>query len=57
MILEQILKVDLQILVVSEYSMISSEPCAFVGPSHECTASVASQNWVLGRDRFSGIRA
>ncbi|GKV34034.1 hypothetical protein SLEP1_g42459 [Rubroshorea leprosula] len=30
--------------------MISSEPCAFVGPSHECTASVASRNWVLGRD-------
>ncbi|GKV53792.1 hypothetical protein SLEP1_g60306, partial [Rubroshorea leprosula] len=26
-------------------------------PSHECTTSVASRNWVLGRDRFSGIRA
>ncbi|GKV02617.1 hypothetical protein SLEP1_g15033 [Rubroshorea leprosula] len=24
-------------------------------PSHECTASVASRNWVLGRDRFSGF--
>ncbi|GKV51481.1 hypothetical protein SLEP1_g58132 [Rubroshorea leprosula] len=31
--------------------MISSEPCAFVGPSHQCTASVAPQIWVLGRDR------
>ncbi|GKV07232.1 hypothetical protein SLEP1_g19031 [Rubroshorea leprosula] len=45
------------ILVVSEFSVISSKPCAFVGLSHECTASVASRNWVLGRDRFSGIRA
>ncbi|GKV46908.1 hypothetical protein SLEP1_g53867 [Rubroshorea leprosula] len=30
--------------------MISSEPCAFVGPFHECTVSVASRNRVLGRD-------
>ncbi|GKU90902.1 hypothetical protein SLEP1_g4846 [Rubroshorea leprosula] len=37
--------------------MISSEPCAFVGPSHECTASIAPRIWVLGHDRFSGIRA
>ncbi|GKV11568.1 hypothetical protein SLEP1_g22816 [Rubroshorea leprosula] len=31
-------------------NLISSEFCAFVGPSHECTASVASRIWVLGRD-------
>ncbi|GKV50372.1 hypothetical protein SLEP1_g57079 [Rubroshorea leprosula] len=36
--------------MVSDYDMISSEPCAFVGSSHECTASVAPQIWVLGRD-------
>ncbi|GKU89628.1 hypothetical protein SLEP1_g3742 [Rubroshorea leprosula] len=35
--------------------MISSEPCAFVGPSHECTASVASRNWVLGLGICTGL--
>ncbi|GKV47154.1 hypothetical protein SLEP1_g54074 [Rubroshorea leprosula] len=39
--------------MVSDYDMISSEPYAFVGPSHECTASVAPRIRVLGRDRFS----
>ncbi|GKV24421.1 hypothetical protein SLEP1_g34035 [Rubroshorea leprosula] len=29
---------------------MSCEPCAFVGPSHECTASVAPRIRVLGRD-------
>ncbi|GKV15786.1 hypothetical protein SLEP1_g26537 [Rubroshorea leprosula] len=29
---------------------ISSEPCAFLGPSHKCTAFVTPQIWVLGRD-------
>ncbi|GKV00650.1 hypothetical protein SLEP1_g13313 [Rubroshorea leprosula] len=28
--------------MVSDCGVISSEPCAFVGPSHECTATVAS---------------
>ncbi|GKV15595.1 hypothetical protein SLEP1_g26372 [Rubroshorea leprosula] len=31
--------------------MISSEPCAFVGPSHECTVFVAPQIQVLGCDK------
>ncbi|GKV15367.1 hypothetical protein SLEP1_g26161 [Rubroshorea leprosula] len=39
MILEQIIKFDLQILMVSDCGMISSEPCAFVGPSHKCMTS------------------
>ncbi|GKV32504.1 hypothetical protein SLEP1_g41103 [Rubroshorea leprosula] len=39
--------------MVSDYGMISFEPCAFVGPSHECTASVAPRIWVLGRDNTS----
>ncbi|GKV47428.1 hypothetical protein SLEP1_g54332 [Rubroshorea leprosula] len=30
--------------------MISSEPCAFVGLFHECTASAMPRIWVLGRD-------
>ncbi|GKV00632.1 hypothetical protein SLEP1_g13297 [Rubroshorea leprosula] len=30
--------------------MISFEPCTFVGPSHECTASVAPRILVLGCD-------
>ncbi|GKV43133.1 hypothetical protein SLEP1_g50466 [Rubroshorea leprosula] len=37
--------------------MISSKPCAFVGPSHKCTASATSQIWVLRHDRLSGIKA
>ncbi|GKV41673.1 hypothetical protein SLEP1_g49173 [Rubroshorea leprosula] len=32
MISERILRFDLQILMVSECDMISSEPCALVGP-------------------------
>ncbi|GKV43072.1 hypothetical protein SLEP1_g50412 [Rubroshorea leprosula] len=31
---------------------ISSEPCAFVGPIHECTASVVSRIRVLGCDKM-----
>ncbi|GKU99750.1 hypothetical protein SLEP1_g12549 [Rubroshorea leprosula] len=38
--------------MVSDCGMISSEPCAFVGPSHECTASVAPRIRVLGRDKM-----
>ncbi|GKV43000.1 hypothetical protein SLEP1_g50347 [Rubroshorea leprosula] len=48
MISEQILKFYLQIFVVSDCDMISSEPCAFVGPFHECTASVASPDMGSG---------
>ncbi|GKV25044.1 hypothetical protein SLEP1_g34553 [Rubroshorea leprosula] len=44
---------DLQILMVSDYDMISSEPCAFVGPSYECMVSVAPRIRVLGRDSGS----
>ncbi|GKV32402.1 hypothetical protein SLEP1_g41011 [Rubroshorea leprosula] len=40
MILEQILKFDLQILMVSDVNWISFELCAFMGPSHKCTASI-----------------
>ncbi|GKV44632.1 hypothetical protein SLEP1_g51794 [Rubroshorea leprosula] len=43
--------------MVSDVNCISSEPCAFVGPSHECTAFVTPRIWVLGRDKFSGIKA
>ncbi|GKV00532.1 hypothetical protein SLEP1_g13207 [Rubroshorea leprosula] len=35
---------------ILDVNWISSEPCAFVGPSHECTASVTPRIWVLGRD-------
>ncbi|GKV26667.1 hypothetical protein SLEP1_g35925 [Rubroshorea leprosula] len=37
-------------LVVLDVNWISSEPCAFVEPTHECTASVAPRIRVLGRD-------
>ncbi|GKV23690.1 hypothetical protein SLEP1_g33392 [Rubroshorea leprosula] len=33
---------------LSDVNWISSESCAFVGPTHECTASVAPRIWVLG---------
>ncbi|GKV36380.1 hypothetical protein SLEP1_g44521 [Rubroshorea leprosula] len=32
---------------------ISFEPCAFVGPSHECKASIAPRIRVLGRDNIN----
>ncbi|GKU99811.1 hypothetical protein SLEP1_g12601 [Rubroshorea leprosula] len=31
-------------------NLVSSEPCAFVGSPHKCTASATSPDWVLGRD-------
>ncbi|GKV35341.1 hypothetical protein SLEP1_g43622 [Rubroshorea leprosula] len=34
----------------SDCDMISFKPCAFVRPSHECTVSVVSRIWDLGRD-------
>ncbi|GKV51462.1 hypothetical protein SLEP1_g58117 [Rubroshorea leprosula] len=50
MILEKIMKFDLEILMVSDVNWISSEPCAFVGPVHECTVFVMPRIRVLGRD-------
>ncbi|GKU99771.1 hypothetical protein SLEP1_g12567 [Rubroshorea leprosula] len=41
-----------EILMVSDCGMLSSEPCAFVGPSHEWMAFVAPRIWVLGRDNL-----
>ncbi|GKU93016.1 hypothetical protein SLEP1_g6656 [Rubroshorea leprosula] len=42
--------------MVLDCSVISSEPCAFVDSSHECTASVALGIWVLGRELFTKFR-
>ncbi|GKU99772.1 hypothetical protein SLEP1_g12567 [Rubroshorea leprosula] len=37
---------------IYDCGMLSSEPCAFVGPSHEWMAFVAPRIWVLGRDNL-----
>ncbi|GKU88882.1 hypothetical protein SLEP1_g3096 [Rubroshorea leprosula] len=39
--------------MVSDCDMISPSLVHSWDPSHECTAFVASRNWVLGRDRCS----
>ncbi|GKV48993.1 hypothetical protein SLEP1_g55767 [Rubroshorea leprosula] len=46
---------DLSYGVVSDCGMISFEPCAFMGSSHECTAFVTPRIQVLGRDSDIGV--
>ncbi|GKV42197.1 hypothetical protein SLEP1_g49634 [Rubroshorea leprosula] len=41
--------------MVSDCGMISSEPYAFVGLSHDCAAFVAPRIWVLGHDIYHAL--